>query len=203
MTKSHDLSDEPKKGNRTYAVRRIFAIFALLKTKTMDFKQLSAERYSCREFTDQPVDDRLIEEIVRLTTLAPTAVNYQPMKLFIVKDETKRKQLCEAGNIRFAAPVYIILAEDEQAAWKRSYDGHNFADVDGGIVGGQLLLAVQELGLCTVWVGSFNAPEVKKAFAQLAGYTLTAVFPIGYASADKPSPRHAQRKSVGELSEEL
>lgn len=77
----------------------------------MDFKLLSAERYSCRIFNDKPVDEALITDVLKLTTLAPTAVNYQPLKFFVVRDEAKRQKLIEAGNIRFVAPVYIILAE--------------------------------------------------------------------------------------------
>ncbi len=141
----------------------------------MDFKLLSAERYSCRIFNDKPVDEALITDVLKLTTLAPTAVNYQPLKFFVVRDEAKRQKLIEAGNIRFVAPMYIILAEDERAAWVRRYDGHNYADIDAGIVGGQLLLAVHEVGLRTVWVGSFDAPKVKEVFPELTSYTLTAV----------------------------
>ena len=169
----------------------------------MDFKQLSEERYSCRQFSDRPVSDDLVREILRLTALAPTAVNYQPFKFFIVRDEAKRLRLCEAGNIRFRAPLYIIMAEDESQAWVRRYDGKNFADIDGGIAGYQLHLAVYEVGLRTVWVGSFDAPRVKEAFPQLAPYSLTAVFPIGYTDEDQPSERHALRKSIETLSEEL
>ena len=46
----------------------------------MDVKLLSAERYSCRIFNDKPVDEALITDVLKLTTLAPTAVNYQPLK---------------------------------------------------------------------------------------------------------------------------
>lgn len=169
----------------------------------MDFKLLSAERYSCRIFNDKPVDEALITDVLKLTALAPTAVNYQPLKFFVVRDEAKRQKLIEAGNIRFVAPVYIILAEDERAAWVRRYDGHNYADIGAGIVGGQLLLAVHEVGLRTVWVGSFDAPKVKEVFPELTSYTLTAVFPIGYTDIDEPAPRHFLRKIVEELSAEL
>ena len=85
-------------------------------------------------------------------------------------------------------------------AWTRKYDGRNFADVDASIVGTHIMLAAHDLGLGTTWVGHFDAPAVKEAFPETAGYDLVALFPIGYPAADAaPSAAHLEHKSAEEL----
>ena len=41
-------------------------------------------------------------------------------------------------------------------AWVRRYDGKNGAEVDAAIVATYLMLAAENEGLATLWVGSFD-----------------------------------------------
>ncbi|MBW1712795.1 MAG: nitroreductase family protein [Deltaproteobacteria bacterium] len=50
----------------------------------MDVEQAITSRRSCRRFVDRPVDKSLIEEVCRLATLAPSAINLQPWLLTAV-----------------------------------------------------------------------------------------------------------------------
>ena len=43
-----------------------------------DFLELAAERYSCRKFSDKPVEEEKIQKILQAARLAPTAKNGQP-----------------------------------------------------------------------------------------------------------------------------
>lgn len=117
-----------------------------------DFLQLAHDRYSCRAFSDRPVEDEKID------------------------------------------------APDE--AWVRKYHDRNLADVDASIVGTHIMLVAADLGLGTTWMGRFDAPAVKEAFPQTAGYDLVALFPLEYPAegeAGGPSPRHAERRAADEL----
>ena len=44
----------------------------------MDFLTLAKERYSCRKFSDKPVEKEKIQQILSVAQIAPTAKNIQP-----------------------------------------------------------------------------------------------------------------------------
>ena len=52
--------------------------FIVRKEKTMDFLQLSHDRYSVRKFKDTPVEQEKIDKIIEAAMTAPTACNWQP-----------------------------------------------------------------------------------------------------------------------------
>jgi len=79
----------------------------------MDLTQALKERKSCRAFKPDPVPKELIEEILQLTTLAPSAINLQPWEFTVVVGEErerlsrrlikayKEKQIpCGPGNVK-------------------------------------------------------------------------------------------------------
>ena len=51
-----------------------------------DFLSLARDRYSCREFTDQPVEAQKIDALLEAARLAPTAVNKQPWHAWVITD---------------------------------------------------------------------------------------------------------------------
>ncbi len=169
----------------------------------MTFLELAEERYSCRYFSQQAVEQEKIDAILKAAQAAPTAVDKQPFKIFLAADE-KAAAVREAGRIRFVTPLILIVGADPGQAWIRKEDGRNFADVDAAIAATHIMMEVQDLGLGTVWVGHFDAQGLKRAYPQMKDLDLLAVFPIGYPSADaEPSDMHAQRKPVSEMVEEL
>lgn len=165
-----------------------------------DFLQLAHDRYSVRAFSDAPVEAEKIEALVDAAIAAPTAVNRQPWHLWVVTDSDAVARLSALTRFSFGARTILVLGAAPDEAWTRKYDGRNFADVDASIVGTHIMLAAHDLGLGTTWVGHFDAPAVKEAFPETAGYDLVALFPIGYPAADAaPSAAHLEHKSAEEL----
>src|SRR5262245_32849422 len=56
-------------------------------------EDLMATQRAVRHFTDQPVDDALIERLLRLATRAPSARNVQPWRFVVVRDVTTKGAL--------------------------------------------------------------------------------------------------------------
>lgn len=75
----------------------------------MEFKQVVAERTSVRQFSEQPVAEDQIREIVRIAGLAPSVNNSQPWKFVAVTDSSLLKQMADAVHGRLEE----ILKEDE------------------------------------------------------------------------------------------
>ncbi len=170
----------------------------------MEFLQLAKERYSCRDFSDQKVEKEKLDKIIDAALCAPTAVNKQPYKIWIMKSDEAKQNMRNITRFHFDADQFLVLGCKEEDAWTRKYDQRNFADVDGAIVGTQIMLEVQDLGLGTTWVGHFNAPKLKEIYPQMEAYDLIAIFPIGYPAKDAgPTLQHTMRKSREEATETL
>ena len=168
----------------------------------MNFKELAAERYSCRQMTDRKVDEALVEQIIETGILAPTAVNKQPFKLFWMKSDEAKKAIHDVTRFTFGADTFLVVGYKKKDGWVRSFDGRPFADVDASIVATHLMMEITDLGLATTWVGYFDAPLLQSLQPAMKDYELIAIFPIGYAAEDGgPSPRHTVRKSREDLLE--
>lgn len=166
----------------------------------MNFLELAKKRYSCRELSDKVVPDKLINEIIEAGIVSPTAVNKQPYHLWLVESEEGEANMKAITPFTFGAKKFIIVGYDESIAWVRKYDGRNFADIDASIVATQIMLAIEDAGLATTWVGHFDAPKLKEIYPQMKDYGLIAIFPIGYAAdSAMPSKRHFERMSPAEM----
>ena len=51
----------------------------------MDFLTMAQERYSVRSYSQAPVEEEKIEKILKAAQYAPTALNFQPQKIYMVK----------------------------------------------------------------------------------------------------------------------
>lgn len=166
----------------------------------MTFQELAEKRYSCRAFTDQPVDRTLLDKLVETAMVAPTAVNRQPVQVFLMESEQAKETIRAVTKFTFGAEHFLVVGARNEEAWVRGYDGRNFADVDAAIVATHIMMEISDLGLSTTWVGHFDAPRLKELCPEMQDLDLIAIFPIGYAAEDaEPSPRHFQRKAKEEL----
>lgn len=169
----------------------------------MDFLTLAEERFSCRKFSEKPVEQEKIDKIIKAGLLAPTAVNIQPFKIFEIKSENKDK-LSKATPYTFNAPIFLAVGADKNTAYKRSFDDKNFAEIDATIVATHLMLEVQDLGLGTTWVGYFDENILKTEFPQMKDYSIVAIFPIGYPAENVSiNPMHYKSKTQEEILELL
>lgn len=170
----------------------------------MKFEELAKKRYSCRNLSPKEIDKKLINTILETAISAPTAVNKQAFKIFIMESEESKKKIKEVSKWDFGAETFLIVASKNDDAWTRKYDNHNFGEIDASIVATHIMLQITDLGLETTWIGHFNAPRLKELCPEMKNYELIAIFPIGYPTEDaKPSDKHFQRKSKEELVEIL
>ena len=51
------------------------------------------QRFASREYEDRKIDDTLIDEILRMIRLSPSALNMQPWKIKVVADEDLKERL--------------------------------------------------------------------------------------------------------------
>ena len=166
----------------------------------MDFSPLIQRRYSCRSFLPNPVDQKKVDRILESARLAPTAVNKQPVHIWAITDPGTLEAVKTTTRSNYGAPLLLAVGCRPAEAWVRRYDGKNGAEVDAAIVATYLMLAAENEGLATLWVGSFDPALLKAILPGADGYELVALINVGYPTEDsRPSSMHGVRKPMGEF----
>ena len=166
----------------------------------MSFLDLAKARYSCRKLTDKTIEPEKIERIIQAAIAAPTAKNLQRYTIWAIKSPEAFDKLKQATPYTFGSALAFVVGAKKDGAFDRPFDKKNFAEIDAAIVATHLMLAVQDEGLGTTWVGWFDAPKLQELFPQMQGYELIAIFPVGYPAEEaKPSNRHEDRRSIADV----
>ncbi len=156
----------------------------------MSFLELAKKRYSVRKYQNKPVEEDKLLKILEAGRVAPTAVNYQPQRIIVVREKDGLEKLKKAANI-YDAPLAIIVCADHNVAWKRPFDGKNTVDIDASIVTDHMMLQATELGLGTVWICYFKPDVLKKEFNIPDHVEPVNILAVGYAAGESSSPdRH-------------
>lgn len=166
----------------------------------MEFNSVLHRRYSCRAFSPKQVEHAKVDRILEAGRIAPTAVNKQPVHVWAVTNPNMLEAIKGVTRSNYGAPLILVVGCRPSDAWVRRYDGKNGAEVDASIVATYLMLAAENEGLATLWVGSFDPTLLKGILPDTAGYELVAMINVGYpADGSEPSAMHGRRISMEEF----
>lgn len=93
----------------------------------MDALEAIRRRRSVRRYTDRPVSDEDLDELLRLALLAPTGGMAQAWSIVVVREPERRAALAElivrggAEYFRMVRPAAPGASPEEHAEWARSY----------------------------------------------------------------------------------
>jgi nitroreductase len=154
-------------------------------------------RRSIRKFTQQPVTDDTLRQVIEMGVWAPSGLNNQPWKFVVIRDAATIAEL--SGQTRYShivkgAPACIAVFLDRS----QSYDYVKDVQAMGACIQ-NMLLTVHHLGLGAVWLGEIL--KNKDAVAALLGapqdMELMAVVALGYpAEARKEGSRKPVDESI-------
>ncbi len=165
----------------------------------MNFDQIISLRYSVRKYADRQVDDEAIKKLLLTAQFAPSAVNYQPVRIIVVQEEQGLKNLAKATKF-YSAPLGIIVCADKDVAWTRECDGKNHCDIDASIITDHMMLKATELGLGSVWICRFDPIIVREEFNIPPNWEPVNILALGYPAEDsQPSSKHASRRALEEF----
>lgn len=169
--------------------------------KTKKILSVCRDRSSVRSYKQDPIPEDIMEYIKECVRLAPSAVNFQPWRFIIVKDENKRQKLqqCYQREWFKEAPCYIIACCVKNEAWIRKQDAKNHGDIDLAIAIEHLCLAAAEQGLGTCWVCNFDVSLFAKGFSLPEDWEPIALIPIGYPADDTSETKEKNRKATQEI----
>ena len=164
----------------------------------MNLLDLVKARYSVRSYTDQTIEKEKLDYIMECVRLAPSAVNFQPWKFYIIESAEAKSKLCQCYTREWfaSAPLSIMAYADHTQSWKRRHEGKDHADVDISIAVEHLCLAATEQGLGTCWVCAFDATLCTSLFSLPDHIEPIALIPIGYPADEA---KEKSRKSMKEI----
>lgn len=169
-------------------------------------------RYSCRSYTGEPIEQEKLEAITLAGIQAPSAMNLQPWKIIVIKDKAlidemdvaimdmarkneEQKDLYErmmsrGGKIFYNAPCMVVVAKAQNA------------DLDCGIVTENIALAASSLGLGNVICGlarlifDTEKGDVFKEKIIPAGYEFGMAVLMGYAVDEAGTPHEVDISKI-------
>ncbi len=155
-------------------------------------------RRSIRSYTGKPVEAEKLLQVLEAARLSPSAVNYQPWNIVVVKDKAAKERLSKAYPPEWfsKAPVIIVVCVDPRRAWCRS-DGEEFWKADAAIAMQNMVLVAYELGLGTCWICAFNEKKAKAALGIPDDIRAVAMTPLGYPAEEKGQV--TDRKTLNEI----
>ncbi len=166
----------------------------------MDFLKLARERYSLRSFDGRPLSDEDIQKILTAATLAPTAKNQQPQRIFVLKSDEAIAKLNECSKCGFGCKTAFLICYDKNLSWKRSYDGADAGFVDTAIIVTHMTLAAADIGAGSTIVMAYNAEKAINLFELPENLVPVCFLVTGYPSEDAvPNERHNIRKEIEEF----
>ena len=102
----------------------------------MEFIDVINERYSVRGYLDKPVEKEKLEYVLKAATIAPTGVNAQAFKVYVIDTKKHKEDLSKIYGAKWfvEAPYVLCVVGIKNEAWTRPWDMKNIADIDATIV---------------------------------------------------------------------
>lgn len=164
----------------------------------MDFIELAEKRYSCRQFSDKPVEKEKLSLILRAGKSAPTAKNNQPQLIYVLQSDEALNKINSLTQCVYGAKTVLMICYKKSLCWADA-KGKDSGLTDTAIITTQMMLEAEQLGLGSCMVFRFDPDEVHKAFELDDDLVVAELLPIGYPDADSaPSERHFSRKDESE-----
>lgn len=166
-----------------------------------DFLQLASERYSVRSFDSTAVNRDLIDKILEAGRLAPTAVNSQPQKIYLVQSPEAMAKMRIVSPCMYGAPHCFVLCYDDARVCRRGENG-NYGDIDVTIVLTHMVLEAANLGIGSCIVGYFDPAKLAAELELPENIHPVLLLPFGYPAAGCiPAERHGDRRELSETVE--
>ena len=179
-------------------------------SRFLDAIKCLISRRSIREYTDQPVTERDIEDIVMMSQMASCWENTQPIRYVAVLDQELKDRLAKECTVDFpwntenihAAPALIVLCivkglsgyePDGSFSTKK---GTHWQSFDAGVAAAHFCLAANALKFGTLIMGRYEEDKVKEILSLPEDYDVSALIAIGHPAV---IPAASERKPLSDV----
>ena len=149
-------------------------------------------RRSIREYTDAPIPEEMIADLLRAAMAAPSAAAKDPWRFVVVRDRATLRRLAEAlpyGRMLAGAGAGFVVCGDLAAA----HDGQlSYLLQDCSAAIENLLIAAHVLGLGACWLGVHPREVRMAALRSLLGIP-GAIIPVSAIAVGWPAEQKEAR----------
>ena len=157
----------------------------------MELKEVLLKRRSVRKFTEEPVSEEMIEELLHAAMSGPSACNKRPWDFYVITNEDVLTKLRSASKFtNFKAKLVIVVCGNLSRALPLQLASYWIQDCSAATE--NILLRATDLGLGAVWCGIHPQKRAEKKVAEILGLSdkqipLNLIF-IGHP-AEEPEAR--------------
>jgi nitroreductase len=156
------------------------------------FFTLLRKRRSIRAFKTEKFNEQKLYKILEACNMAPSSGGLQTFEIYQVKNKEMKKKLVGATKDQIfvsEAPTLLVFCANPSRSVERFGERSNLFSVqDATIAAAYAQLAVEILGLSTVWVGNFDEKKVSDILLLPEGHRPVAMLPIGFKN-EKPKEK--------------
>jgi nitroreductase len=154
----------------------------------MEFRQVLRRRRMVRTFIDQPVDDAVLQRLLRTAQRAPSAGHTQPLEIVVVRDPAVRRELSAASWSRGARPdagqVTVVfcgdLVREAERYGARGAGKYLYMDVGYALL--LFMLSAIDQGLACALIGDFHEEHVQAALGLPPQVVPVGMVIVGYGN---------------------
>lgn len=169
----------------------------------MSFLDLARSRFSERHFDPRPVEEEKLQLILEAGRIAPTACNYQPQRLYVIKSAQALEKARSTKASLSGCPLVLLVCYDRDTVWKnpkdRAYTLYNAGEQDASIVAASMMFEAEELGIHSLWIRGFDSKTVAETFDLPENHVPVMMLALGYpGEGSHPAHLHHERKPLDE-----
>ena len=155
----------------------------------LDAIETIMSRTSVRKFREKPIDNTVLETILRAGTSGPSCVDARDWSSIVVRNRKKLIQMADANGSPAeplkGAALGVLVCGDLERAFTQAKD---YWVIDCSIAAQNMTLAAQALGIGSVWLGTW--PQMERVERQRQIFALPehivphSILAFGYPAMD-------------------
>ena len=165
----------------------------------MEFTEVVKGRYSCKKYSDRPLEKEKLDAILEAGRVAPTAKNLQEQKVYVVQSTEMLAKVDGVTPCRYGAPTVLIVAFDKNNVFTYPGGKRDSGIEDATIVATHMILAAYNEGVDSCWINFLDPEKMAEVLGLPENEEVLMAMDLGYAAEDAgPLPNHSNRKDLTE-----
>lgn len=165
----------------------------------MEFKDVIQNRYSCKKYSDRPLEPEKLEAILKAGRLAPTAKNLQEQRIYVLRSAEALSKVDAVTPCRYGAGTVLAVAFDRNTVFTYPGGKRDSGVEDATIVATHMILAAADAGVDSCWINFFDPDQLAASLGLPENEEVLMLMDLGYAAEGAgPLPNHENRKPLEE-----
>ena len=165
----------------------------------MEFTEVVKGRYSCKKYSDRPLEKEKLDAILEAGRVAPTAKNLQEQKVYVVQSAEMLAKIDGVTPCRYSAPTVLIVAFDKNNVFTYPGGMRDSGIEDATIVATHMILAAYNEGVDSCWINFLDPEKMAEVLGLPENEEVLMAMDLGYAAEGAgPLPNHSSRKDLTE-----